>query len=1408
MKARDDFTAATKQKLSERVGGLCSNPGCGRPTKGPHTEDERVRNIGKACHIHAAARGGPRYEPNQTPEQRKSAANGIWLCSNCGADVDSDDPRFSADLLRAWKRQAEAEATLRFEAAGRETQLDRVREVSSDLLSWPQTLPDGAWIERPELEAICSNLANKSLGGQPLVLLGPPGCGKSALLARLGAWAQQRDWLVLAIKADRLPNTVCKMSALGEHLELTVPVATAFSALARQSKVLLLIDQLDALSDLVDAHTERLSVLLQLANDLTGVEKLRIVCSAREFDFRHDARFERLNAEQVALALPPPSEVHAALKRRGLQPQRLPEKLLELLRTPIWLKAYLQLAQGSLRVEPTTWPALLERVWKERVLKPLEYAEENEAALAALAGLIAEREELWVHPLYLSKHAEAVRRMTAEGILATSPGELKVGFSHQTFYEFARARAFLAEASLAQHVAEKQESLFVRPALWTSLAYLREADPRAYHRQLRTLWDTTLRTHLRLLLLEFLGRQACPDEEEIALLLRTLSDNSWSARAFRAVAGSSGWFKLLRGGHLQAALRSTEPWKALPVLSAAISFERSEVLLLLRSHGAAQPELALNVLAQLNDWCDEATGLASRLLAEHSEGNVWLDRLCWHLAGKSPKAAIRLVAEHLLRNLGDVRKNLPTAAPFPHDGTLDEQLASRLDREPRRTLDRLLQEAARIPQLPELAAAEPAEFLRCLLPWFCDILELAAEPSPHHERYWDDDLIHAQLVVDLCDVPHSLRTAAETLAAADGGAFLAVVHPWLGHNLLTVHHLLSFGLERIHAAHRREILNYLLADPRRLCLGEPGHLQERSCALVGAATVDIDSPTAGQLEKAICASRLYREDAEDAEVRRWAHRGNRLHQARLLSSMPRALLSGRTRAMLDQEERVFGEELFPEARTEGFRIVQSPMSAAQMSKARDADVLGLFELLHDDARHHPRDWRLGGGAAAAQEFGTFAKEHPERALAIIDRLQPGRQELAVGEAIVSLADSPIATRTLVALVEKCNARGFASESFRTDAARALENRARKGEPIPESVVSAMLSWLGEVPTRRRSSPLKRQERSEPPFLAGVGGGYSIPGGTHAALRAVTCVLLMRQPPQEERWLTVLAEHLERDEDPQCWTALVDELWTLHSCERPTAAAFLDRLFDRYPEALECRQGVCFVARASWWVQEPLLFRWLELLDQRGWQHGAYARGELTSFFRFKNRPLSWADAELTKLLSAKETTPAHVGAANAAARFWSRSADRSACTTTLLDLLSRADVRIDHAIVSVLGLADDFILDDDAVAVLRAFTERPETFLGRDGGHALRWAAGLVQTCPPDVFAFCSALVTALERLGGERTAYAGAPELVNLSVTLQRIPGLRSAGLQLFERLLELDVFGAQGVLRDVDEKTGGLAP
>jgi anti-sigma regulatory factor (Ser/Thr protein kinase) len=113
--ARDNFDYGTKKSLAERVGFLCSFPGCNQLTIGPSEESESsVSGIGMACHIAAAAEknSARRFVKLMSSEQRKSISNGIWLCYTHGKLVDTDEQIFTISMLEKWKEIATKRAQI------------------------------------------------------------------------------------------------------------------------------------------------------------------------------------------------------------------------------------------------------------------------------------------------------------------------------------------------------------------------------------------------------------------------------------------------------------------------------------------------------------------------------------------------------------------------------------------------------------------------------------------------------------------------------------------------------------------------------------------------------------------------------------------------------------------------------------------------------------------------------------------------------------------------------------------------------------------------------------------------------------------------------------------------------------------------------------------------------------------------------------------------------------------------------------------------------------------------------------------------------------------------------------------------------------------------------------------------
>jgi hypothetical protein len=106
MGERDEFPLPVQRTVAERAAYRCSR--CRKLTVEPQSDPEKSLKSGIAAHICAAASNGPRYDRGQTPEERKSIRNAIWLCGTCSLIVDKDPTDYTKDALLDIKTRHEA----------------------------------------------------------------------------------------------------------------------------------------------------------------------------------------------------------------------------------------------------------------------------------------------------------------------------------------------------------------------------------------------------------------------------------------------------------------------------------------------------------------------------------------------------------------------------------------------------------------------------------------------------------------------------------------------------------------------------------------------------------------------------------------------------------------------------------------------------------------------------------------------------------------------------------------------------------------------------------------------------------------------------------------------------------------------------------------------------------------------------------------------------------------------------------------------------------------------------------------------------------------------------------------------------------------------------------------------------
>ena len=529
----------------------------------------------------------------------------------------------------------------------------RVALASKGLLNWKRTLINDEEIERHEFNELLNRI--QTTESSTTILLGPPGSGKSALMAALGNYLISQDHVVLAIKADQLSGSIQSVEDLQRDLRLDFMPDEAIYAIASEEPIVVLIDQLDAVSELLDRRSERLTLLLALIQRLSESKNVHIVATCREFEFRYGSQFARLaGIEQMTLSLLPWEKMSPILEIAGHEPEKMGESLRELLQTPLHLNIFLDIAQpGELF---TSSQNLLDRLWEERVLKQSE-PEQCVAFLEELANEMTEDEILWVPRAFIDKDSAAWKALEQVGLLISNPENGTIGFRHQTYYDHTLARSFArGTQSLTELVLDRQDGLFVRPILLRGLNYLRGTALHQYQIQLTNLLQTyqeQVRPHIRSLLIGLVGAQREPNSAEAELMIPLLNSEPEGIKVLDAMVGSPGWFKRLYNRP------EFTQWLDKPIeqalycshlLSVANNFASEDVWQLLEDYWLEDPTydpLSLRIIWDISDWTPERVVLIQQVIQRNNVDWHTVAAIAEKIAETFPDQSAKVIRSHL-----------------------------------------------------------------------------------------------------------------------------------------------------------------------------------------------------------------------------------------------------------------------------------------------------------------------------------------------------------------------------------------------------------------------------------------------------------------------------------------------------------------------------------------------------------------------------------------------------------------------------------------------------------------------------------------------------------------------------------------------------------------------------------------
>lgn len=422
-------------------------------------------------------------------------------------------------------------------------------QASSDLRSWYSYIYKDKHINRKEtrrlLDWIESSEVKKRDLDRVMLLVGDAGTGKSVVMKDLLETLEERNIPVLGLKADMLFSNNDKIDNL---VGLGKPVVTAIGELEKKGKVVLLVDQIDALSSTLSSNRMPLHTVNTLVAEVCKMQNVRVVVSCRPYDQQYDPTLERYgNGRVIRMEGLPEDEVNTTLELAGIQVDDSEKDVKNFLSNPLNLFLFCRVRNGQLfsGKSPNT-TLLYEALWKQVVIDGATAAELVDTAgvkrcLDTLVSKMYERQILSIpYNSIGAEYPHEVSYLRSNNILCDKSENNQVQFIHQSLYDYVYARLFQESGKTITDILEGvHQGLFIRLRLKQVLFYLRDVDEDQYLDNLRCLifdkdekGKDKYRFHLKHLMLSNLGFLNSMSKKEKAFIRRCVLENTEYADIF------------------------------------------------------------------------------------------------------------------------------------------------------------------------------------------------------------------------------------------------------------------------------------------------------------------------------------------------------------------------------------------------------------------------------------------------------------------------------------------------------------------------------------------------------------------------------------------------------------------------------------------------------------------------------------------------------------------------------------------------------------------------------------------------------------------------------------------------------------------------------------------------------------
>jgi hypothetical protein len=875
----------------------------------------------------------------------------------------------------------------------------------------------GDIIPRQQIDLL-ANLFLDINGPRLVLLTGVAGSGKSGVIRGLIKVLRSLDISHLAFRVDHhLDHNTSQEIGQALTRRTESPIVTLKGLNPARTSVLI-IDQVDAVSEVSGRSGKVKAALLRMIRDAQHWDTVRVVLVCRSFDFDSDPQIKVLKEGKKVEQIDVPqldweNEVAPFLTGKGIDIKLLSQTQKDLLRLPLNLAVFLEVrSEGpQFASRDDLFKNLLrkkDREIRQRYSVPWSLSE----PLKALSNWMSSRQRLDAPQAVLDDFLGAEDVLATEHIIIPSRG--CINFFHESFFDYVYARDFVAGTqSLLELLTSTEQHLFRRTQVRQILEALRQDDRNRYFRELESvLRSDAIRYHIKAAVAQWLGLLNDPTERERDIIfLLDQEAESFPHLVRYALFSSAGWFDLLhKYGWIGKVLDDGNEERRQAVLwwlSAMAGKRPAEVASILDAWWNNDPQRGDNLL----DWF----GYVKRKNSDQA-----LIDLCEKFLKTSPPSLFKTDTPHKRemflvtwaeessdRGSGIIRTYFdawfaahPGKHPFEDDKTDDHHLYS----------------------LQKVAEKSPKAFLDGTI----DILLRSIDLINQHETEGNRDSTFKYRIYSGQHLGEDqflflFRSSLERVAreAPDAASeFLSKLDASKHEALLHLH------LQTI-SANGEALAKHLLSHLGNTDLFEAGWHGAEWKSFAGAAHAAfpfLSSDDRNRVEKTVFnhqpeirrAIKVAHEIRIHGETAPWWNRHaviyfdlNRsgFEQWCILESIGEKYLTDQGAQHLKTLRRKFPSETLPQPDDLEMHKVGSPITQAGLTHMKDDHWLSAIDKYKNEGRRYRQNSIDGGANQLARELMQLTKETPDRFVALMKRIPETANPTYVSHILWGLADA-------------------------------------------------------------------------------------------------------------------------------------------------------------------------------------------------------------------------------------------------------------------------------------------------------------------------------------------------------------------------------------------------------------------